>query len=145
MVWAYFNLSQFLIIWSGNIPEETPWYLNRMKDGWGVVGLLLILFHFAFPFVILLSRDVKRQSKWLAIMAVFILVMRLVDLFYHIAPSPTIAGHGGGFHISWMDFAAPIGIGGIWLWYFFGQLMKRPLVPVNDPFLSNAIEHGRGH
>jgi hypothetical protein len=146
MVWAYFNLSQFLIIWSGNIPEETPWYIKRMTGGWGAVGLILILFHFVFPFVILLSRDVKRRSKWLAVMAVFILVMRLIDLFYHIGPSPmTSGGHGGAFHLSWMDFAAPIGIGGIWLWYFFGQLAKRPLVPVKDPFLSNAIEHGRGH
>lgn len=145
MVWAYFNLSQYLIIWSGNLPEETPWYLERMRNGWGVVGVILILFHFAFPFVILLSRDLKRQSKWLSIIAIFILIMRLIDMFYHIAPSPTITGQLIGFHVSWMDFAAVIGIGGIWLWYFFGQLMKRPLVPVNDPFLSNAIEHGRGH
>ncbi|MBK8147590.1 MAG: hypothetical protein IPK58_05100 [Acidobacteria bacterium] len=147
MVWTYFNLSQFLIIWSGNIPEETPWYLKRMKDGWGVVGLVLILFHFAFPFIILLSRDLKRNAKWLAIMAVFILAMRSVDMFYHIAPSPTVGGgHGGsGFHVSWMDFAAVIGIGGIWVAYFFTQLMKRPLVPIMDPFLENAIDHGKGH
>ncbi len=147
MVWTYFNLSQFLIIWSGNIPEETPWYLTRMKGGWGVVGLVLILFHFAFPFIILLSRDLKRNAKWLAIMAVFILAMRCVDMFYQIAPSPTIAGgHGdGGFHVSWMDFAAVIGIGGVWVAYFFTQLMKRPLVPIMDPFLENAIEHGKGH
>lgn len=147
MVWTYFNLSQFLIIWSGNIPEETPWYLKRMKDGWGAIGLVLILFHFAFPFIILLSRDIKRNAKYLAIMAVFILIMRSVDMFYHIAPSPTVAGgHGAaGFHVSWMDFAAVIGIGGIWLAAFFTQLMKRPLVPVMDPFLQNSIEHGKGH
>jgi hypothetical protein len=147
MVWTYFNLSQFLIIWSGNIPEETPWYLKRMKDGWGVIGLVLILFHFAFPFIILLSRDIKRNAKYLAVMAIFILAMRAVDMFYHIAPSPTIAGgHGaGGLHVSWMDFAAVIGIGGIWLAYFFTQLMKRPMVPVMDPFLENAIAHGKGH
>lgn len=145
MVWAYFNLSQFLIIWSGNIPEETPWYLTRMKNGWGMVGLILIIFHFAFPFVLLLSRDLKRNKKWLAMIAVFVLVMRLIDMFYHIGPSPTTTGGHGGFHLSWMDIAAPVGIGGIWLWYFFGQLMKRPLVPIKDPFLENAIEHGRGH
>lgn len=145
MVWTYFNLSQFLIIWSGNIPEETPWYLDRMKNGWGVVGFLLILFHFAFPFIILLSRDVKRNARWLAIMAVFILVMRAIDMLYHIGPSPLIDGSKLGFQISWMDFAAMIGIGGFWLWAFFTQLMKRPLVPVMDPFLENAIEHGKGH
>lgn len=145
MVWAYFNFSQFLIIWSGNIPEETPWYLDRMKNGWGVVGFLLILFHFAFPFIILLSRDVKRNARWLAIMAVFILVMRAIDMLYHIGPSPLVDGSKLGFQISWMDFAALIGIGGFWLWAFFTQLMKRPLVPVMDPFLDNAIEHGKGH
>lgn len=145
MVWTYFNLSQFLIIWSGNIPEETPWYLNRMKQGWGIVGFLLIIFHFAVPFIILLSRDVKRNARWLSIMAIFILAMRVVDIFYHIAPSPTVAGAKTSFTVSWMDIAAVIGIGGIWLGFFFNELAKRPLVPVKDPFLDDAIEHGRGH
>ncbi len=147
MVWAYFNFSQFLIIWSGNIPEETKWYLTRMEGMWGVIGILLIVFHFAFPFLVLLSRDIKRNAKWLALMAIFILVLRLVDMFYLIGPSPRVGMHGQqmAFTISWMDFAAPIAVGGIWLWYFFSQLMKRPLVPINDPFLENAIEHGKGH
>lgn len=145
MVWAYFNFSQFLIIWSGNLPEETRWYLPRMEGAWGVIGVLLIIFHFAFPFLVLLNRDLKRNAKWLAAVAIFILVLRIVDMFYLIGPSPRISGHGAGFHISWMDFAAPVAVGGIWLWYFFGQLIKRPLVPINEPFLDNAIKHGKGH
>ncbi len=148
MVWAYFNFSQFLIIWSGNIPEETGWYVDRMKGGWGYIGAALVLFHFAFPFLLLLRQDLKRMAKALASVAVFILVLRLIDMFYLIGPNPRINTYGleqGAFVVSWMDLVAPVAVGGIWLWYFFGQLMTRPLVPVMDPFLENAIEHGRGH
>ncbi len=147
MVWAYFNFSQFLIIWSGNLPEETLWYLTRMEGTWGVIGILLIVFHFAFPYLVLLNRDIKRNAKWLAVLACFILLLRLVDMFYLIGPSPRIGAHGQAmpFHISWMDFVAPIAVGGIWLWWFFGELVKYPLVPINEPFLENAIKHGKGH
>ncbi len=145
MVWTYFNLSQYLIIWSGNLPEETGWYLTRSKGGWGIVGLIIILFHFAFPFVILLSRDIKRNFRWLSLIAIFILVMRLIDLFYLIAPTPMASLPGTDFHISWMDFVAPVAVGGLWLWWFFGELKRRPLMPPNDPFLESAIEHGRHH
>jgi hypothetical protein len=148
MVWAYFNFSQFLIIWSGNLPEETGWLLTRMKGGWGYIGIALIVFHFAFPFLVLLQQDFKRRAKWIATLAVFILFMRLVDMFFMIGPSNRIVTYGmeqGAFYISWMDIVAPIAVGGIWLWWFFGELMKRPLVPVKDPYLEGAIEHGRGH
>jgi hypothetical protein len=146
MVWAYFNFSQFLIIWSGNIPEETVWLNRRMKDGWGWIGLILILFHFAFPYVVLLSRDVKRNAKYLAIMAIFILVLRVVDMFYHIAPSIQVNKQYPTFNAFWILYLlGPLAVGGIWLWAFLGELAKRPLVPVKDPFLENAIEHGKGH
>lgn len=149
MVWAYFNFSQFLIIWSGNLPEETRWYLTRMEGTWGVIGILLIVFHFAFPFLVLLNRDLKRNAKWLAATAIFILILRLVDMFYLIGPSPQI-GLGGkeadfASSFTWMYIVAPLGVGGIWLWYFFGELMKRPLVPINDPYLESAINHGKAH
>jgi hypothetical protein len=149
MVWAYFNLSQFLIIWSGNIPEETGWYLSRMSGGWGWVGAILIIFHFAIPFLVLLQQDFKRRAKQLAAVALFILVMRWVDLLYLISPNPRIATHGKSLPLfesfSWMDIVAPVALGGIWLWFFLGQLAKRPLVPVMDPFLQKAIDHGKGH
>ena len=149
MVWAYFNFSQLLIIYSGNIPEETGWYLTRMTPGWFWVGMILILFHFAFPFVFLLIQDWKKNSKMLAGIAVFILVLRLVDMFFLISPNPRIATHGESLVLSesfsWLDIAGPVAVGGIWLWYFFGQLMKRPIVPVMDPFLEKAVEHGHGH
>jgi hypothetical protein len=149
MLWAYLNFSQFLIIWSGNLPEETFWYLERMEGGWGAIGLILIILHFAFPFVVLLSRDIKRNVKFIASLAVFILLMRFFDFYYLIGPAPRLNPHGVKLtlteSISWMDFVAPIAIGGLWLWYFFSELQKRPLVPVNDPFLESAIEHGKGH
>jgi len=149
MVWAYFNFSQFLIIWSGNIPEETIWFQARMYNGWGYVAWALILFHFAAPFLVLLLQDLKRRAKTLALVAIFILFMRVVDMFWLISPTPRISTHGATLGLidsfSWMDIVAPIAVGGIWLWYFFGQLMKRPLVPVMDPFLEKAVEHGHGH
>lgn len=149
MVWAYFNFSQYLIIWSGNLPEETKWYLARQHGGWAIVGGALIFFHFAFPFLVLLSRDVKRQARLLTALAIFILVMRIVDMYYTIGPAPRVGsgGHELSFleSISWMDFVAPIAVGGIWLWWFFGELMKRPLIPINDPMLQNAIDHAKEH
>ena len=139
MVWAYFSFSQFLIIWAGNLPHEIPWYLVRLRGGWQYVALALVLGHFALPFALLLSRDLKRNFKLLASIAVFILIMRFVDLYWLVAPDFL----KGSFGISWMDFAAPIGIGGIWLAYFLRQLEQRPLMPLHEPHLEEALAHGR--
>jgi hypothetical protein len=139
MLWAYFSFSQYLIIWSGNIPEETKWYLHRLRGGWGYVGLLIILLHFALPFVLLLSRDLKRNARVLMRVALLVFVMRFIDLVWLIVPE----FHRGELHFGWMDFVAPIGIGGIWLWYFAWELKKRPLFPFNDPGLEEAIERGK--
>jgi hypothetical protein len=136
MIWAYFAFSQLLIIWSGNLPEEIPWYLHRLEGGWRWVGVLLILFHFALPFFLLLSRDLKRTAPALAVLAMLVLVMRVVDLFWLTAPEFSPAR----FHIHWMDVAAPIGVGGIWLAAFVRQLKTRPLLPVGDPQLAQALE-----
>lgn len=147
MVWAYFNFSQFLIIWAGNLPEETGWWIVRMKGGWGWIGAALIFFHFAFPFLVLLQQDFKRHARRIAVLAIFILFMRLLDMFYLIGPSNRITPgyEAGAFVVSWLDFVAPIAVGGIWLWWFFGELMKRPMVPAKDPYFIGAVEHGRGH
>jgi hypothetical protein len=139
MVWAYFSFSQFLIIWAGNLPDEIPWYLERLRGGWEFVGLILVFGHFALPFALLLSRDLKRNFPLLAGIAAFILLMRYVDLYWLVAPDFRKAAFG----VSWMDFAAPIGLGGIWVAYFLLQLEKRPLIPINDPHLVEALEHGR--
>ena len=139
MVWAYFSFSQWLIIWSGNMADEIPWYVERLHGGWQYVALALTLFHFALPFLLLLSRELKRAAPLLTSVAVCILVMRLVDLYWLVAPD----FRKGQFGVSWMDFAAPVGLGGIWLWFFTVQLGKRPLLPVGDPHLQEALEHGR--
>jgi hypothetical protein len=139
MVWAYFSFSQFLIIWSGNLPDDITWYLERLRGGWQYIGLILVLCHFALPFALLLSRDLKRNFKLLASICVFILVIRMIDVFWLVAPD----FRKGHFGVSWLDFAAPLGVVGLWLAYFLTQLEKRPLMPINEPHLMEALEHGR--
>ena len=139
MLWAYFSFSQFLIIWSGNLPEEIPWYVHRTKGGWQWVGMALVVFHFVVPFLLLLSRDLKRNSGRLATVAMAVIVMRFVDLFWLIAPE----FHHDGVSLHILDLAAPIGIGGLWLAFFSHQLRTRPLLPVNDPYLEEALGHGK--
>jgi len=139
MVWAYFSFSQFLIIWAGNLPEEIPWYITRLNGGWQFVALLLVIGHFALPFALLLSRDLKRNFKLLAGISVFILCMRLVDLYWIVTPD----FRDKSFGLSWMDFTAPMGLVGLWLWYFLRQLEKRPLMPLHEPHLEEALAHGR--
>lgn len=139
MLWAYFAFSQFLIIWSGNLTEEIPWYLHRLQTGWQGIGALLVLFHFAVPFVLLLSRGNKKSAGTLAAVASGLIVMRLVDLFWLIGPE----AHSHGFAVHWLDLLAPIGIGGLWIAVFARELDARPLLPLKDPQLEEALAHGR--
>jgi hypothetical protein len=141
MLWAYFNFSQYLIIYSGNLVEEIPYYITRTSGGWGAVALVLVVFHFALPFALLLSRDLKRSGNRLMAVALGILVMRIVDLFFLVAPE----FEKQGFSIHWLDIVAPIGLGGVWLWLFLTQLRQRPLLPVRDPHLAEALEGAGGH
>jgi len=141
MLWAYFGFSQFLIIWSGNLPEEIPWYVRRLQTSWKWVGLAIVLLQFALPFVLLLSRDLKRNSRRLVTVAVAVIAMRLVDLIWLTVPE----FHEGAFRIHWMDLLMPIGVGGLWLAYFAYQLKQRPLLPMGDPYLEEALAHDHGH
>ena len=140
MLWAYFNISQLLIIWSANLPEEIPWYIARLKGPWMPIAVLVLLGHFALPFLVLLSRDIKRNASMLSWVALFVLAMRVVDLIWNIAP---IFRHGATT-IHWMDIAAVVGIGGVWLVFFVGNLAGRALVPAHDPYFTEAMAHG-GH
>ena len=139
MLWAYFSFSQFLIIWSGNLAEEIPWYVVRLRGGWQYVGLALVFLHFALPFALLLSREIKRRRVLLTAVAVMVLCMRFVDLYWLVMPDFRKTSFG----LSWMDLAAPVALGGIWLWSFTAQLKRRPLLPLQDPHLEEALEHGR--
>jgi hypothetical protein len=144
MVWAYFSFSQLLIMWSGNLPEEIPWYLERFKDNWRYIGIGLILLHFFLPFLLLLSRDLKRSSRSLALVAWLIIVMKFVDLLWLIVPE---FEHEHKVPMSGylIYLFATIGIGGIWLGWFFWQLRQRALVSANDPQLEEALAAGGGH
>jgi len=135
LLWAYFAFSQFLIIWSGNLPEEIEWYLHRMSHGWQYVGLSLALLHFALPFALLLSRDLKKQPRRLAALAVFILAMRWVDHLWQIEP----VFHPHGLYVHWLDVAAPVAVGGLWLAAFAWLLKRRPIVPIHDPWLAESV------
>lgn len=138
MLWAYVSFSQFLIIWSGNLAEEVPWYLHRTRGGWEVMAVFLILFHFALPFALLLSHGTKRQVRSLAWVAAAIFCLHLVDLFWLIIP----ALHPSKFSIHWMDLVAPIGIGGLWLAVFIHHFTGRSFIPLEDRRLQGAAEHG---
>ena len=136
MLWTYFAFSQYLIIWSGNLPEEIHYYLPRTHGAWGVIVVTISILHFAAPFLFLLSRNVKRDAGKLMIIAVLILVMRFVDFFWMITPSFTHEH----FVVSWMDIVAPIAIGGLWLATYAWQLGTRPLVALNDPQYESVLE-----
>jgi hypothetical protein len=144
MVWAYFSFSQLLIIWSGNLPEEIPWFLERFRGVWRYLGLALILLHFLLPFLLLLSRDLKRNGRKLVMVAVFILLMRVVDLLWIIVPEFE-RGQAGHLSSYLIYIAALIGLGGLWLGWFFWQLRQRSLVPFRDPQLAEALAAGGGH
>ena len=136
MVWAYFSFSQWLIIWAGNLPAEISFYLRRLNGGWGWVGLVLVLFHFAIPFVILLSRPFKRNIRKLVWVALWLLLMTYVDLFWIIEPS-----FSSTFRVTIADVVVPIAIGGIWLWYFFRNLASLPLLPAYDQDAGEVLWH----
>jgi len=151
MLWAYLSFSQFLIIWSGNLPEEIPWYIARIRGSWGAVAILLVVGHFFLPFALLLSADIKKRSGLLAKVAIFILVMRLIDLIWYVAPAfRHMAPEGaGGTHsvipMHWMDIAIPVGLTGLWVFLFVRQLRTRSLFPMNDPYLKEAFAHHDAH
>ena len=141
MLWAYMEFSQLLIIWGGNLTEEIPWYIRRFEGVWGNVALLLAILGFFLPFFLLLFRNVKKKTRSIAIVAVLILLMRLVDMYWTILP----AFGGAKIHLSWMDVALPLGMGGVWFAYFLRQLERMPILPAHDPRMEGAAEEAMGH
>ena len=135
MLWAYFEFSQLLIIWSGNQPEEITFYHSRLNSQWGVVAVIVLIFHFFVPFFLLLSRELKRNPKVLPAVAVWLILMRLVDLFWLTRPEFTPKAWPN----IW-DFPAVLAAGGLWFFFFAGNLKQLPVLPVGDPKLAEAIE-----
>jgi hypothetical protein len=140
MLWAYFSFSQWLIIWAGNLPEEITWYIRRLNGGWGYVGLFLALFHFAVPFVILLSRSFKRDVTKLVYLAAWLLFMRYVDLFWIVEPNFSTM-----FQVTWADLVMPFAMGGLWLAYFCYNLTSLPLLPAYDVYAKQVLEPEHEH
>jgi hypothetical protein len=154
MLWAYFNFSQFLLTYAANLIEEIPYMIARMSHGWQYLAVFLIVFHFAVPWLLLLSRRTKRTPERLVIIAAWILFVRYADLYMMVTPEFASSGenlhllagdHESHFFIHWLDLAAPLAVGGLWLWMFFTELRKRPLLAVGDPYLRESLATGGGH
>jgi hypothetical protein len=139
MLWAYFSVSQLLIIWSANLPEEIPFYLERLQGPWAPISITVLLLHFVLPFVLLLSRDLKRNPDRVKKIAMLILIMRVVDIAWTIGP---VFRDGSSLH--WLDFAITFAMGAVWLAVFWRNLAGRSLVAARDPYFKEAMAHG-GH
>lgn len=134
MLWAYFDFSQLLIIWSGNQPEEISFFQTRLYGGWGVVAVIVLLCSFGLPFLILLSAHVKKTPSLISKVAVWMLVFRLVDLYWMTRPEFTKNPMP-----HWLDVVVPVGLIGLWIGFFAMNLKQRPLMPLGDPKLAEAI------
>ena len=136
MLWAYFDFSQLLIIWSGNLPEEITFYRSRLNGGWGVIAVVVLVFSFAVPFLLLLSEDVKRNARVVSKIAMWMIFMRLVDLFWMTRPEFTTQAWP-----TWRDIVVPVALVGLWVGFFAMNLKRLPLLPLGDPKLAEAIAH----
>lgn len=133
--WAYIAFSQFMLIWYGNIPEETVWFKHRWVGSWKAVSMIILFGHFVIPFIVLITRAAKRNLRILSFISVWFLVMHWIDLYWIIQPNL----HHEGAHFSWMDLTTMAGVGGIFFWLFWTRFASQPLIPVNDPKLEASI------
>jgi hypothetical protein len=146
MLNIYLAFSQFLIIWSGNLPEEIVWYQNRILGGWGVIITLDFIFHWLIPFSLLLSKDLKRNKKRLIRVAQWMIFAKFFDLFWLVEPNFKDAAQN--LHFSWgiLEYVAvPVTMVSLWVAYYCTQLMARPLVATNDPHLAEILEPEHAH
>lgn len=142
VLWTYMSFGQYVIIWSGDVAEFTPWYIHRTEGGWLYVALALMALAFFGPFFALLGRKPKRNLNYLAAVAVFVLIMRFVDTAWIVLPE----FHHSVADITWMDFAAPLGLTGLWLGLFAFNLQRAALLPLRDPQMETlAIAAAGSH
>jgi hypothetical protein len=144
MLWAYLQFSQLLITWSGNLPEEIVWYIKRWNGGYGWFSLILLIGHFALPFLMLLSQSVKKSAKSIAMVAIYILIVHVVDVYVMVEPNfaKVTDVH---FSVSILDVTAPLGFGGLWLALFFRNLQSDSLLATGAPDFHKALNHGKSH
>jgi hypothetical protein len=140
MLWAYLSFDQLLIVWAGNLKDEIPWYAQRAFGSWAPVAVVLVILHFFVPFFFLLQRRVKRQPRRLSAVAALIVCLTLVDIYWVVVP----AFEKTGPQVHWLDLFAIVGIGGLWLGTFMGQLKKLPLLPLHDPRFEAVLEPEHG-
>ena len=154
MMWAYFQFSQYLLVYAANLTDEIPYVLTRIEGGWEYLALFLLMFQFVVPFCLLLSRPLKRTPERIVKLAIFLLIVRVIDTFMYVTPEFSTSGvnrwlmpgeHASVFFINWLDVVTPVAIGGIWFWMFYTQLQQRPLLPLGDPYLASALESSGGH
>lgn len=138
LFWTYVSFGQLLITYSGDLPPELSWYLHRIEGGWKYVVGAIALFHFFLPFFLLLFRTVKRNAVSLTVLAALLLAMHLVHSYWMVMPSY----HVDGVAVSWMDFTAPVGVGGVWVSFFLWRLKAAPLVLQKDPGQQFAFVYG---
>lgn len=138
MLWAYFSFSQLLIVWAGNLTDEIPWYLLRLTTTWGWLGVALIVLEFIIPFLLLLSRPLKRNVIAICCVVGLIIVMRWVDLAWIVLPGY----YQKGLRVTWMMICVPLAMGCLWIAAFVWNLKNRPLLPINAPNLEKALRHG---
>lgn len=138
MFYAYTTFSEFLLIWYANVHEEIPHYLVRNTGAWGAVAFCVAMFHFFLPFFMLLMRPIKDQPRTIAVVAVILIVMRYVVIYWLVAPS----WYGEHFTWSWMSLTSLLGIGGVWMWAFIGQLKGQTIIPIHETWVDEAIREG---
>ena len=139
-LWAYVNLSQFLIIWYGNLPEETVWYHYRTHGGYEYIAVALVFCQFVIPFLSLLSRWPKRSNRWSATIAGWILAVRYIDLYWYTMPHGT-HGHVEPMQFHFVDIAAPVGMFALWFYVFLYNLDQRAILPQQDPRWKEKLQH----
>jgi hypothetical protein len=148
MLNIYLNFAEFLIIWSGNIPDEIPWYLNRIRGGWWVICSADFICHWLIPFCLLLSRDLKRNKEKMIWLTCFMIFARCLDMFWLIEPNFADAAHN--LHIAGnigilAYITVPVAVLSLWAAYYITQLQARPLINVNDPHVEEMLEPEHAH
>jgi hypothetical protein len=135
--WAYIAFSQFLIIWIGDIPADSSWYAVRGSGSWGTLALIVVIGQFAIPFVLLLSRTLKRQPRALAGIGVWLVIMHVLDVYWLVLP----AFDPSGIKLSWMDPAALLMVGGLAIASAAHRVRGHVALPVNDPYIAQAVHY----
>ena len=148
MLNIYLTFAEFLIIWSGNVPDEIPWYLHRIHGGWWTICSLDVICHWVIPFVLLLSRDIKRSKHKMIWLAVFMIGARFIDMFWLIEPNFNDAA--SNLHLTGnlgilAYVTVPIAVVALWMVFYLTELMRRPLLNLNDPHTEELLEPEHAH